>query len=80
MSYLERYTLLAATGCSTGEDDMDGNDARTGSVIASIQACKNQDELKSVYERELKLATEAKNINLQRAIIAAKDAKKKELA
>lgn len=72
VSYLERYTLLAATGTATGEADDDG---RAGGIspdaLHRLGLCTTQAELKVVYSEEYAKVKDNKQAALE--IIAAKD-------
>ena len=83
VSYLERYTLLAATGCATGMPDDDGIGSVTSEdkeVVKTIATAKSMEELKSMYEAALKQATEAKNQTLVGLLVKAKKDRKAELS
>ncbi len=78
VAYLERYTLLAATGLATGEDDNDG--AGTGTAaLEFITEAHDATELKAHFESEWKLASKAKNKVLMLALVSARDARLTEL-
>lgn len=88
VTYLQRYTLLAATGLATSESDDDG---RGGSPSTGIpqerieQQCDlmfnapNRDELRRVFAIAYREAQEAKDRVAMSAYIQAKDARKREL-
>lgn len=81
VTYLERYTLLAATGLATGVPDDDGNGGTNGELdeqIEYLQNARNLDELKSLYIVARKMF-ESNTAALKR-LIAAKDARKQELS
>jgi hypothetical protein len=80
VTYLERYTLLAITGMATSEQDNDG--ALSGEMAEQIEWIQNAsdlDELMRLYKQAFKLATEQSNPKALKAIVAAKDARRKEL-
>lgn len=82
VSYLERYTLLAATGIATGLPDDDGEGTITDDdqeVVQAISKAKTMEELKPMYESALKSATEAKNTTLVGLLVKAKKDRKTEL-
>jgi hypothetical protein len=80
-SYLERYTLKAICGVAEGGDDDDGNGAGPSSALAdmltAIKEAPDQDALKKLFAECIN-ATKGNNA-AQKQIIAAKDARKKEL-
>jgi hypothetical protein len=87
-TYLERYTLLAATGLASANSDNDGNGSGQGSQIPEQQYIEHLDniqnagtlvELQRVFGVAYKMAEEAKDKNAQAKFIASKDARKKEL-
>jgi len=80
VTYLQRYTLLAATGLAAENTD---NDAVTltdelAERLEWIANCRNLAELKRIYDDAYKLYED--NPNYQKLIVAAKDKKKKELS
>ena len=72
VSYLQRYTLLAATGLATGEDDNDGNGPGSNAVQFVLDS-KDKDEVMERFGVEYKLAAQAKNARIQRELIGARD-------
>ena len=83
-SYLERYTLLAATGMASGEQDDDGNAAGLGSDWTSehcefLMNCRNPTELQKLFTLYFKEARTANDKDAMGALIAEKDARKKEI-
>jgi hypothetical protein len=82
VTYLQRYTLLAACGLAAG-NDTDGrvpDNASNGNLSEQVEWIKNAanlDELRKLFEQAYKQF--AGNPNAQRVLIAAKDARKKEL-
>ena len=83
VSYLERYTLFAATGLAAKGTDDDGQSAEQlpefGDFMEIIRAAATLGELQGAFKEAYKKATEAKNDAAMKAFIAAKDARKKEL-
>jgi hypothetical protein len=82
-SYLERYTLLAATGLASADEDDDGAGTVTDEqqkVVDLLSKAKTVEELRSQYQAAVKQATNAKNVTLVSLLTKAKDARKKELA
>lgn len=87
VSYLERYTLLAATGMASKGQDNDGAGTAGGVAedwlkerIEWIANCRNLDELKKIYKDAYEIADKAKDKPAMKAIIDATTARKKELA
>lgn len=80
VTYLQRYTLLAATGLAAGGTDTDGNPPTNGAIakhLDLIANAKNVDELKTRWREAYTAAGDSKVACL--AVIQAKDARKKEL-
>lgn len=80
VTYLQRYTLLAATGLAAGGTDTDGNPPTNGEIakhLDLISHAANVDELKARFRAAYTLAGDSKTACL--AVIQAKDARKKEL-
>lgn len=87
VSYLERYTLLAATGLAAGMPDNDGNLQGAGldpdaikARVATIQQAADVDALKKAYEAAVRLANEAKDKKALNAFAETKNRRYKELA
>lgn len=89
VTYLQRYTLLAATGMAAKGMDNDGAAANgSGGMPEAILAerlkdiadCQTMSGLQIAFSASYKLATAARDKNAQARINAAKDARKKELA
>ena len=94
VTYLQRYTLLAATGLATSDSDDDGRggqsiasrmkctpipEERVQKICAAIRKALNMNDLKNLY---MKAGNEAKAANDRAALddfIEAKDARKREL-
>lgn len=95
-TYLERYTLLAATGLAASDTDDDGRAAGTpiqqapaheplesgvmADLLSSIEGAGDIDELKAVYQRALKLADDARDSAATRELAEAKNKRYKEIA
>lgn len=79
VSYLQRYTLLSATGMATEGMDTDANGATNGELAEQIEWLQNassKDELKRLFEAAY-TKFEANPAAL-RALVAAKNEKRKE--
>jgi hypothetical protein len=81
-NYLERYTLKAICGVAEGGEDDDGNgggagDNRLPDMLTAIKEAPDADALKTLFAEAIN-ATKGNNV-AQKQIIAAKDARKKEL-
>ena len=80
VTYLQRYTLLAATGLAAGGTDTDGNAPTNGAIakhLELIASSSSVDELKARFRAAYAIAGDSKMACL--AVIQAKDARKKEL-
>lgn len=85
LTYLQRYTLLAACGlAASNDDDGAGGNGKGGMDGAKLEEhCLQMGEvttladLKTVYERALREAQESNDRQAMAQIIAAKDAAKK---
>ena len=82
VTYLERYTLLAATGMATGEGDNDGGgfgmpEDTFQSHLKAIREAANIEQLQKVYATAYSAAKSDKPT--QAAIIKAKDERKAQL-
>lgn len=80
VTYLQRYTLLAATGLAAGGTDTDGNAPTNGEIakhIDLIAKAASVDELKARFRAAYAIAGDSKMACL--AVIQAKDTRKKEL-
>lgn len=75
VTYLERYSLLAATGLAVKNADNDGAGTWESLPFAleEIKASGNLEDLNSVYKRWFKEATTAKNFQAMQAIVSCKD-------
>lgn len=81
ISYLEKYTLLAATGMAAGMPDTDGaglQQSAKENVVEDILACKTLTELQSTFSTAYMLA--AKRPESQKAFKTAYDRRKAELS
>lgn len=86
VTYLQRYTLLAATGLAAGLDD-DGNGAGGGSMelgefdryFTMIETVKNLTNLQTIFKQAYVAADKAKDEKAKNQFIAAKDKRKEEL-
>ena len=88
VTYLQRYTLLAATGLATSDSDDDGrgavasegiSDKRRAECCAWIANAPNVIELRRNYFEAVREARNAKDRSAENAYIRAKDARKREL-
>lgn len=80
VTYLQRYTLLAATGLAAGGTDTDGNSPTNGEFakhLELIAKAATVEELKARWRAAYNAAGNSKAACL--AVIQAKDARKKEL-
>jgi hypothetical protein len=86
ISYLEKYTLLAATGMAAGMPDTDGNtagpkidqEAHDGH-LSLIQGSKSLTELKDYWQAAVKGARKVKDAASEKEFTDAKDQRKAEL-
>lgn len=83
VSYLERYTLLAATGLAAANQDNDGQGAPAMETLQlhldRMMAAENLTTLDRAFKDAFKEATELKNTQAMLALITAKDNQKKKL-
>ncbi len=88
VTYLQRYTLLAATGLATSDSDDDGrgaaaaqgiSDKRRDECCAWIAKSPNVIELRRNYFEAVREARAAKDRSAEAAYIRVKDARKREL-
>lgn len=89
VTYLQRYTLLAATGLATSDSDDDGRGAptidaglseeRTNQLGRAIANARTIDELKSSYFAAYREADKAKDGTAKQLFLRTKDARKREL-
>ena len=82
VTYLQRYTLLAAVGLAAGGTDNDGIGAgfeQLDERLEWIANCRNLDELKQVYSQAITDAKVVRDADAIKAIIAAKDKRKAQL-
>ena len=82
VTYLERYSLLAATGLAVKNADNDGAGvwAPLEMALEEIKATASLQVLSDVYKKWFKEATAEKNFAAMKAIVNAKDAQRKILA
>ena len=84
VTYLERYTLLAATGLAAKDGDTDGSNAAPmeglQQILADVKESRTLVELDARYKKAFKEATRVANPQALKAIVATKDERKKELA
>ena len=88
VTYLQRYTLLAAAGIAVGDDD-DGNGAghksdclaqdELDAILQGIEACKNVDELKTAYMSAIDRANKLKDNDAVAHITRTKNAVGREI-
>lgn len=81
VTYLERYTLLAATGMATADQDNDGA-LTNGEVLEQvnwIKCAKDLEELGKLYKNAMRSALEHKNYNAIKVYDQARDERKAEL-
>jgi|HubBroStandDraft_4_1064222.scaffolds.fasta_scaffold05566_14 hypothetical protein len=88
VTYLQRYTLLAACGLATSNSDNDGRGATLEAGISEkrrneccewISNAANEIELRQYYFEAVREARAAKDRSAEAAYIAAKDVRKREL-
>jgi hypothetical protein len=84
VKYLQRYTLLAATGLEAGNEDNDGQTAqpvmeKLQEYLDSISTCPNLEALQSTFKAGWAEAVKLQNSAALKALVTAKDAKKAEL-
>ena len=89
MSYGMRYLLKMIFNVAIGEDDTDGNTIPSthgkmspeilAETLEVLNGTRSLEALRDVYEQGMTMAKRTKDIDAQKKILAAKDAKKKEL-
>lgn len=81
VSYLERYTLLAACGIAVKGQDSDALPQMAGidGMLKAIIEAANLTALEQAYKEAFRRATEAKNFQSMKMIVEAKDNRKREL-
>jgi len=81
VTYLERYSLLAATGLAVKNADNDGAGTWEPLPIAleEIKQAADPQSLLDVFKKWFKEATAAKNFHAMQEIVKAKDVRKTEL-
>ena len=83
VTYLQRYTLLAATGLAASNSDDDGGSPKMENLqeqLDWIANCSTVEELKRIYDSAYDKAKKAKDQNAMREIVKAKDKRKAELS
>lgn len=84
-TYLERYTLLAATGLTASDADDDGNggdgehESTIREYIDEINAAASKDDLKRIWERADSFALGIKDLKLRKRFVDLKDSRKSAL-
>ena len=86
VTYLQRYTLLAAAGIAVGDDD-DGAGHKSDclaqdeldAILQGIEACKNVDELKTAYMSAIDKANKLKDNDAVAHITRTKNAVGREI-
>jgi hypothetical protein len=81
LSYAKKYALLKLFELETGEDDESRvrDEFDPAQYIQAIQSAENMAALKEAYAAGFSAAGDAKDKSAQKEIIAAKDARKKEI-
>jgi hypothetical protein len=88
VTYLQRYTLLAACGLATSDQDNDGrgaaeaqglSDERMGQLGTAIANSTTLDELKTAYFAAYRAAEKAEDHTAKQLFLRTKDARKREL-
>jgi hypothetical protein len=88
VTYLQRYTLLAATGLATSDQDDDGrggksvaglSDERLEALCTEIKNAASLNELRARYFAAYREAEKANDKSAVPELVAAKDARKREL-
>ena len=87
VTYLQRYTLLAATGMAAAGTDSDGTLPKSGmpeqellAALVDIQNAAHITELHNIYSVHYKAARALGDQDAMSQLLAAKDARKQELA
>lgn len=83
VTYLQRYTLMAATGLAAANGDDDGRSASKmqdlGERLEWLANASSMDELSRLFKDAYKDAVAAKDYEAQKQIVQAKDKRKREL-
>jgi hypothetical protein len=88
VTYLQRYTLLAACGLATSDSDDDGRggeaaggvpDARREEILGELVRASDVDQLRKIFTYAYREAEKARDRSAMGAYIRAKDARKREL-
>jgi ERF superfamily len=82
ISYLQRYTLLSATGMATENQDLDGGGPTNGELLVHLESIASApaSELDAIFRDAFAWAKNQKAAKAMLAIVTAKDNRKKELA
>lgn len=83
ITYLERYSLLAATGLAAANADTDGREGpqmdKLQEYLDSMATAPNMTVLQNTFNAGFKEASKLKNSQAMMALVSAKDARKREL-
>jgi ERF superfamily len=84
VTYLERYTLLAATGLAAKNGDDDGRSAEEKMKnlqehVSAIEMCHNLEILQTTFKTAVGEAIKAESTSAVKALVMAKDKRKAEL-
>jgi hypothetical protein len=82
VTYLQRYTLLSATGMAARGTDNDAHTAESLDIseeLEWIDNARNVEELQKLFASAYKKAVAAKDKSAMQRLIAAKDARKQDL-
>lgn len=83
VTYLQRYTLMAATGLAAANGDDDGRGASKlpdlEERLRALEACATLEELSRIFKNMYKDAVTCKDFEAQKRIVAVKDKRKREL-
>lgn len=79
VTYLQRYTLLAATGLAAKDQDNDGGPKmeNLNEKLEWIDNCRNEPELMKCFKEAYKEAMQINDFDSMKALVAAKDARLK---
>jgi ERF superfamily len=83
VKYLQRYTLLAATGLEAGDADNDGRSTakweELQQYLDAIALCHNLEILQTTFGEGFKKAMAAEDAQAANKLVAAKDTRKQEI-
>lgn len=81
VNYLQRYTLLAATGMAAGVDDDGGGmpDQAFVDLLSPIEGARNEQDLQQAFAKAYKAAQDMKDANAMRQFVEKKDQRKAQL-